>query len=411
MSISRSLFCGFFLASVVLFPSAAFCVGADFEECARKQKERSSDPRGNFSQYSFKSVDEALKDPETFWKFITAPETPYIERRAAATQAMKALPFSEVPAKWIPRLYAAQDELEKAAQIYFGLVPPRCWSVAYFGGRGLEKERMVLGHSWTPPDAETPYPLTFDEELTAPWPWQVNEALKDLSSAIYKELDNPGRREELLSGVMALPITTDEEARLFVRISHYYSMHHKTLAVMARWHAIGADPGKPKAASMVAREVGNDMRMRAMYADPEESRRIGDVIIIDILKASKDREVVFNAANSYHDLHFVQEYEKREGKAVPASPTAIKLITEAVLDPQMGDDWSRVYYYSLFLPDLLADAPFTYAEIKEHVHETGDLTKDLQKIQAWYDAHEDELAKAALAEEPGLNKLRALLKE
>jgi hypothetical protein len=55
---------------------------------------------------------------------------------------------------------------------------------------------------------------------------------------------------------MALPVATDDEAQLFVRITHYY----KSLPIMARWRAIGMDTAKPKAASMVAREVGNACR-------------------------------------------------------------------------------------------------------------------------------------------------------
>ena len=488
MSLRQLLFSGFLLCSIVLFPSVVFSLDDAFKECMRKQEERRTDPRGDFTQYSFKSVDEVLKDPEVFWKFITAPETPYIERRTAATRAMTVLSFNEVPAKWLPRILQAQDELEEPARIYFGLLPPPCWQLPmimngrknpaeeriilghswklpeektpyierrtaatramtvlpfskvpvkwiprllkaqdelevpariYFGLvpprcwalpmilKGTPgKEQTILGHSWTPPKEGTPYPLTFDEELQAPWPWQVQEALKDASSSIYRELEKPGRTEELLKGVMALPVSTDDEARLFVKITNYFSMHHKTVDVMARWYKFAMDPQKPKTAAMVATEIGQAARL---WDDPQ-SRSIGDVILIDLIRTTTDDDILWKAVYSYLGLHNVEIYDKNHGKKVVNSPTAIKLITEKVLDPASGDEWSRVYYFALVLAELLDDPPITYAGIKDHVHEDGQLKTDLQAVQSWYSTHKAELEKASAQEEPALNRIRALLK-
>ena len=57
------------------------------------------------------------------------------------------------------------------------------------------------------------------------------------------------------------------------------------------------------------------------------------------------------------------------------------------------------------------DPPFTYEQIKDHVHDPQALQKDLQKIQDWYDSHAAALGQAAGAEDKELDKIRQVLKE
>jgi len=85
-------------------------------------------------------------------------------------------------------------------------------------------------------------------------------------------------------------------------------------------------------------------------------------------------------------------------------------MTEKTLDPASGDDWARVYYFS-FLAPLLEEPPITYEGIKDHVQDSAELKKDLQKIQNWYTAHKSELEKASSEEEKELDKVRELLRK
>jgi len=53
-------------------------------------------------------VQAALKSPFALWDFITSPDVGYFERLTAASRAGKV-----IPATWIPKLLAAQNELQK----------------------------------------------------------------------------------------------------------------------------------------------------------------------------------------------------------------------------------------------------------------------------------------------------------
>jgi len=176
---------------------------------------------------------------------------------------------------------------------------------------------------------------------------------------------------------------------------------------MGRWYRIGLDPKKPTAAAMVAADAGAAGRL---WQDPQ-SQAIADTILIDIINMTSDQDLRFKAMYAYMGLHQVDPLERSHGKKVINSPTAIKLITEKLLDPQGGDEWSRVYYFALVISALVDDPPITYEQIKEDVHDDEGRQNDLQKIGKWYRIHKADLEKAALEEGIELEKIRALLRD
>ncbi len=158
----------------------------------------------------------ALQSADALWAFVTAAEQNYVERRAAAYQA-KGL----VPVTWLPKIWTAIGELRREERAHgFGLKPHPLSSIALMPrGPEVERSRQILGHAWTAPAQPADYPLTPKEREDAPWPWQVKEALRDLSAGLIPSTYSPLERDKAgayLSAVLTMPCGTDEEAQSFV---------------------------------------------------------------------------------------------------------------------------------------------------------------------------------------------------
>lgn len=140
------------------------------------------DFRPRYYEVDLPILDEARDDPEALWDFLTSPSTPFLERMAAAHRCGDVLP-TEI----ILRVFDAIDEL----QFYdWGVLhhplssvgwPPDDIVVAQLQ-RGEPID--VLGHKWTPPDEPIEHPITWEEHVAAPWPWQVEQALNQIPGTL-----------------------------------------------------------------------------------------------------------------------------------------------------------------------------------------------------------------------------------
>src|SRR5580704_2204956 len=119
----------------------------------------------------------------------------------------------------------------------------------------------VLGHTWKSSAKRLPYPITWDEESRAPWPWQVEQALEDLFNrmipSIYRGGEESCRR--WIDVTMTMPCDNDAEATRFVEATQAI-FDFKTLAVMSRWREIAGNPAMPQAAELIANRFGETMR-------------------------------------------------------------------------------------------------------------------------------------------------------
>jgi hypothetical protein len=127
-------------------------------------------------------IPQAARESSTaLWAFIISPDTGYFERLTAASGAGKL-----IPASWIPKVLAAQNELEKEEHLHeFGVQRyPISEAPPYFGTPrdrvGARIKRNILGHPFIVPEKWIDYPLTDEEFKQSPWPFQVNAALAAL---------------------------------------------------------------------------------------------------------------------------------------------------------------------------------------------------------------------------------------
>lgn len=146
-----------------------------FDESFRKSQE----DRPQLYDIHSAALDAALKKPAELLQFITAPGTAYLDRRAAAVQGARSIPPEQMPV-----VLRERDEINAEAACGWGLQPD-ARAERYLGLHMVVRQPKaqtltVLGHRWDLPAKSSPYPLSWDEEALAPWPWQVQMALNDL---------------------------------------------------------------------------------------------------------------------------------------------------------------------------------------------------------------------------------------
>jgi hypothetical protein len=158
----------------------------------------------------------ALKSPTALWAFITSPSTGYFERLTAASSAGKVL-----PASWIPKVLAAQNELEKEEHLHeFGVQRyPLGEAPPYFGlprdRVGIKIKRTILGHPFLVPEKWIDFPLTEEELKQSPWPFQVSRALAAVRAVIIRDGD-PKQNDAV---ILTFPCKDVETASLLVSLT------------------------------------------------------------------------------------------------------------------------------------------------------------------------------------------------
>lgn len=347
-------------------------------------------------------ITAALQSPEALWAFVTAPEPSYLERRAAAHQA-KGL----VPVAWLPKIWAAIGEFRREEVAHgFGLKPHPVSSIARMPREArAQGPRQIFGHSWTVPASPLDYPLTPKEREEAPWPWQVKQALRDLSAGLipgtYAPLER-AKADTYLAAVLTMPCGTDEEAQWFVEAVQG-SSHYKTPAIMAALRNIAIHPRLPLAAAHVGTTFADATRL---WNDPQ-SWAIGAAGLLDVLRNSPHRDGRNTAAYTARNLREAWVDGRTRRRALPAA--VILEMARLALDPKTGDDWTRLYVYVFSVIEALDDPPFS----AERRLDPGspDVTRRLRDFAGWFDSHRRELEQLAAVQQPRIDEAQALLSQ
>jgi len=168
-------------------------------------------------------VNAALVSAESFWEFLTSPETRYVDREAAVEKGARLM-----STEWIPRLARARGELLKEWNLHqFGValskldargprVPhdPR-------SGIGTDIKRTILGHEFIVPETPLAYPETSAARALAPWPFQVFYLVVGIygSTTLYDRVvanTDPASVDDI---VLSLPCDDYASALELVRIT------------------------------------------------------------------------------------------------------------------------------------------------------------------------------------------------
>lgn len=344
-----------------------------------------------------------LKSPEALWAFLIAPDTPYMERWAAAAQGKDLL-----PPNYLPKLYVTMDQLRREESIHnWGLMAnPRLATTINLRHLGLaepvpvEPVRKVLGSTWKRPTEQGEYPQTHGDAAKAPWPWQVQRVLWWMQAWSIPRGTDGRDVEPWLEAAMTMPIDTDQQAELFVEATRGIT-HRKSIPVMARWRTILNDPKKPNAAMAVAGAIGHQAISLWQAAD---ARDIGQVIFLDGLKSQR-RELRTQMAYALRSISETWDPKTRTNRTTLLATSVLAMAERAVGGDE--DHWTRLYCYAFTVCESVDTPPFKPDRRLDP--KSPEVAKQLDVFARWYAEHKKELQALAAKEEPALDAARERL--
>jgi hypothetical protein len=351
---------------------------------------------------------------------MLAPQTPLGDRLAAASQGHRLFTVA-----WVPRVLEVIKLLEREEELHG-------WGFeSEIGWRALpaERERHVLGASWTLPQRFAQYPRTWAEEQRAPWPWQVSRATHALFNKMYPVHREPNTApvspricRAWLDRALALPHETDQDASWFVNASGPVS-ECSDFRVFARWRAIALDPSHPRAAATVALAIENLFR----FGGDPDAVPMAQLLLVDFLRLSPHEDLRRRLASGL--INFRERV--RDRKVLPAEPcyAAVLAVAEAALDERRGDAQARLYFYvpgvawgldtrkldplqGRRVGSFETGAGWNQAPLDpELLRDIDSLQKDalLARFTAWFAHNRPTLVRAAAREEAALAPLRRRL--
>lgn len=352
--------------------------------------------RPDLQKFHSSALADALSSTDGLWDLLIAPETPYAERLAAAVQGASVLPF-----ECLPRLMAARRELERERRAHlFGLRPhPLLDSTGGLWAEPVPEQRTILGHAWVLPRELADYPVTWDEECGAPWPWQVKQAL----DALYNRLADRASGWEGPSwhaASLLMPWDTDGEATSFVDASSA-GIHTLTLPVLARWRAIALRADLPEAAQRAASKLSEVHRR---WQNPR-AKDFAALLALDILQASPVERARHDVAYSVAGMgRTILELPKESPAATPIAQSLILELGRRGLDPGVGDDWTRLYVYVFSFCECLENPPIVVDRRLDP--ESSEVQHLLSAFESWFREHEAALEAGSAQEGLTWNALR-----
>jgi hypothetical protein len=348
------------------------------------------------------ALDAALKKPAELLQFITAPETAYADRRAAAMQGAKSIPLEQMPT-----VLRERDEMNaEAAADSWGLQPdPRLELFRIVVTQPKAQTLTVLGHRWNLPAKYSPYPLSWDEEAHAPWPWQVQMALNDLfyymAPTIFR--DDQATCARWLDVAMTMPCENDAQAMQFVEATQAMT-HFSTMAVMSRWRRIACNPNMPRAASRIANGIGDYVRLW------QDDRAQGLVQLV-ILSLMKRPEPDPRGAMDYRldSMREQTQWLRTPGdsviKRLPVPATSVLALCQRCINAKT-DDWTRLYGCILPVCQTVDDPPFDPAPIGRMDSKSPNVPQLIGAFDTWFTKVRPKLESEATGETASLDRLR-----
>ena len=401
-------------------------------------------PRPDFAAVTSPTLERALKTPDSFWEFVTSPEPPYMERMAAVrrmqTRDFNAQAQQIYPVERLPQLMAAIGELNRARRQFepgkeWGLKPHPLSSRSQFLDESTKSpvagtEFILVGHAWSVPAQSSDYPITFEEESRAPWPWQLNQLLNELlraiqpyASAVAPEAGLPfepsmvvlepteaeingwrasiERARAYHRAALQMPVKSDEEAVLFVEATA--ETNHRPLEVIARWRRLALDARFAESATRIARTVGSG---QGVWADAR-SRAVAQAITIDILSRSPHLKARQEAAMSLRELRQEQE-RRREKIALPVPYATVLVASQQALDARNGDEWTRLYCYVRGVCQIVDNPPFDSQSINV-TPESAEIHRRLEVFERWFAQNKEQFQIQARADAQEIEAARAAM--
>lgn len=271
---------------------------------------------------------------------VAEPRVPYEKRMALAREAPSDLSL-------LGRTVAAMSLLRREENLHqWGLLPAPLDSRPRLPVPHLsDKTRSILGHSWKCPER----PVALDEKQ-APWPWQVEQALKVYLGRMAPH--DPASAEVWLQACLKLPQRSDDECLAFVE-SCQSSSHWKNRAVLKRWREIALNRKFPQAGMRVASSFTDACRLW----NAPESMTLGQEFTLEMLRKAPSENLRQQVAYGMKNLR--ENWDRNLGKGVrQPEPTACILESlKLSQDARRGDAWTRLYTYGFSACEAMDNPP------------------------------------------------------
>ena len=294
-------------------------------------------------------LEKALESPAHLVAYVTVPQTPYLERLAAVVQGARFVPVEQMPT-----VLEDLDELRAEEAIHnWGLLPnPHAARPQRVRTSAApDPRRTVLGRPWTLPPQPTPFPLTWEQESRAPWPWQVEQALDAMVNAMVPTYGNIVAEQRWLDVALTMPCDTDAQANRFV-VATTLASRLKTPAVMKRWLELAGNSQMPVTQACIARSLGEAVRLW----DDDRAEWLGQLVGLALLEhGSSDAKLNAAWGMPHMRKRFTKSGTEIE-RPVPAS--CVLAAARLALDPSTGDEWTRLYSFAFPVCSTVDGPPF-----------------------------------------------------
>lgn len=385
-----------FAVVIIAIPCTAFDMEA--YEIAR---EKSKLPRPSCEEVKFTQLPCSLDDPEIVWKYITAPETTYIQRLALLNR------WEEwFPPRFMSRLLEARDLLSNEERLhYWGLkvhpmtmVPRVQPNLSKFSDS--QRQRSILGAQWTVPSVESDYPIAWEEECDGPWPWQVQGALDGLlGRCVNKPLNTEQPPDPWwnpwIAEALKIPCRTDREAVFFVEVTRT-AISWKYPQVLSRWLDIAENPNFPKGAESVVSVLELDWKEMTTYA-----------MIHEILEKSPHKNEVGQLGYQLRRITESMRNNPDNGSFwMPSS--AVLVLSRYANDTKFGNEVERLYGCVYPVCEVVTNPPFKRDNAMDT--ELTIVAQKLAEFKTWFEKHEASFVAASEKEKQALDAIIEKLK-
>ncbi len=351
-------------------------------------------PWDDYQHANPKAVAYVLEKPQRTWTFITAPDSPYAERRAVARRAGTIFDLSA-----LRRIDALRAEFERSYWSYAPENSPYS-SMGKLGDPADAGQTITLdGHPYTIPAKRPANPETFEQRSQAPWPWQARLALEDA----WRSVLNSATRETFLKYAASLPCEKGDDAVFFRKATTEMAGRFREplpVSLIGAWRNLllrTESPGGNALSPFI-----NTWALR--YAD-RNAWLYAHVILLDRIKAGD----VYGAA--FHLQNLRERINDVPGRDLggPFSYSAILEIGRWVMNnTNPGNNYVR----------MMAGHDIAHT-LGEHVMNEENITVTPEKDQPekirlfcdWFVTREKELEKLAATETAELDRARKELGE
>lgn len=346
--------------------------------------------------YSSPALESALLSSKSFWRFITDPSTPYMDRMAAASRGGSILSPEELPMLW--------QAMAEVGFVPSGVSPTPCSANASIflpGSSGKLDSRVILGSNVELPAKSFTYPITAEERNHAPWLWQMERALAVLftkTNMYYGDVRYPERVKAAWAWQIPAPLHQAGDAdpafdrvrwsKLYIRSRALTEGASQDILLFQTILKLALSDERYYAPLNALWSQGPDHHLEGLA-------QTAQIIILQKTHSMNDAELAaYEAASSARSKD--DPANEPHAKLVK-SATAILAIGKWAMDKSLNP-WDRYFAFVQPICRIVDDPPFPPDELRNP--SAPQLAEKMTNFEAWFAKRKPALEQQAETERP-----------